>query len=402
MARPAMEPFSASALPQGPSPTLILVFAVATGTLVANLYYAQPLIALIAPEIGMSPGAAGFVTSVTQLGYALGLFLVVPLADLVENRRLVMIGVACSIIGLLGTALARSAPVFLAASLLAGLSSTAAQVLVPFAAHLAPPERRGRVIGAVMSGLLTGIMLARPLASTMAAAFGWRAVFWLSAGLMAAIGLMLRRMMPHLPPRGGLSYGRALASTLALIRDQPALRRRAIYQALCFAAFNLFWTASPLVLARHFGLGQPGIALFALAGAGGALAAPLAGRLADRGLARHLTGTAFVVLTLAFLAAIWAVAASSLVALTLLAVLIDAAVQINQITGQRVIFSLPAEARGRVNAAYMTTVFMVGAFGSSLGAALFHDGGWNEAAGTGVVIGLVLLGYFATELRRRN
>ncbi|MGH6882864.1 MAG: MFS transporter, partial [Hypericibacter sp.] len=196
----------------GPSSTLIILFAIATGALVANLYYAQPLIASIGPELGISPGLAGSIASISQIGYGIGLFFLVSLADLVENRGLVLGTLALTIVGSVVAATATSAPVFFAASLLTGLCSTGAQVLLPFIAHLAPEARRGRVVGSVMAGVLTGIMLARPAALFIAAALGWRAVFWASAGLMLAIGLMLARVMPREQPRGGMHYGQILAS----------------------------------------------------------------------------------------------------------------------------------------------------------------------------------------------
>jgi predicted MFS family arabinose efflux permease len=387
----------AAAAARGPSAALVTVIAVATGALVANLFYAQPLIASIAPEIGISPDLAGSVVSITQIGYGVGLFLLVSLADLVENKRLVLTTLTLTIVGLIGVAVSTAAAPFFAAAFVIGLSSTGAQVLIPFVAHLVPEARRGRILGNVMAGLLTGIMLARPLSLFIAASFGWRAVFWCSAALMVVIGLALARMMPRHRPRPGLHYGQILASMVGLLRDLPMVRRRAAYQALMFAAFNMFWTAAPIMLAERFHMSQHGIGLFALAGAGGALAAPIAGRLADRGVLRSLTAGAMAVLGLAFYATTWAAAAGALVSLVVLTVLLDAAVQTNQITGQRIIFAVPAEKRGRVNAIYMTVVFIGGALGSMLGTLTYHAGGWTATAAAGGAIGLLALVLFATE-----
>ena len=383
----------------GPSSALIILFAFATGALVANLYYAQPLIASIGPELDISPDLAGSIASISQIGYGVGLFFLVSLADLVENRALVLGTLALTIVGSVAAATATSAPVFFAASLLTGLCSTGAQVLLPFIAHLAPEARRGRVVGSVMAGVLTGIMLARPAALFIAAAFGWRAVFWASAGLMLAIGLMLVRVMPREKPRGGMHYGQILLSMFELFLQAPALRRRAAYQALMFAAFSMFWTAAPIMLAQRFGLSQYSIAIFALAAAGGALAAPFVGRLADRGFTRILTAGAMITLGLSFYATDWAVTASSMAALVLLTVLLDAAVQTNQITGQRIIYAVPVETRGRMNAMYMTLLFAGGAIGSVLGTITYHWGGWNATASAGGVMGLLMLLLFAAELR---
>lgn len=381
------------------SSTLLTIVAIATGAFVANLYYAQPLIAAIGPEIGVSPDFAGVIVSTTQIGYGVGLFFLVSLADLVENKRLVLTTVLLTTLGLIGIVFSHAAVPLLLACFVIGIASTGAQVLIPFMAHLAPDERRGRVVGKVMAGLLTGIMLARPAALFIAADFGWRAVFIASAGLMVVIGLLLWRMMPRYRPHGGLHYGQILASMAGLLRDTPALRWRAAYQALMFAAFNMLWTAAPLMLAERFGLGERGIGLFALAGAGGALAAPLAGHMADRGHSRLATAGAMLALGLCFLGSDWAVAATVMAALVVLVVLIDSAVQINQVVSQRAIFSVPAALRGRANALYMTFTFMGGAIGSVLGTVTYHAGGWNLTALSGAAIGLVMLVLFACEQR---
>jgi predicted MFS family arabinose efflux permease len=384
----------------GPSSLLLTVIAVATGALAANLYYAQPLLAQIGPAINVGPGLAGTIVSTTQIGYALGLFFIVSLADLVESKKLVLFTMGGVFIALLGAASSTGALPFFAASLVIGLCSSGAQVLIPFTSHLVPEARRGRVVGNVMAGLLTGILIARPLSLFVAAGFGWRTVFWVSAGLMIVIAGLLARLMPKYQPHGGVSYGRIIVSMAGLLRDTPALRRRAAYQALMFAAFNLFWTAAPLMLADRFGLSQQGIALFALAGAGGALAAPLAGRLADRGLTRPGTGAAMAVLAIGFLATVWAVSAGALIILAVMAVIIDASVQVNQIVSQRTIFTLAPESRGRLNAVYMTISFFGGAIGSTLATASYHWGGWTATAGAGAALGVVALIVFATEYRR--
>lgn len=383
----------------GLSPGLTFVFALACGAMVANLYYAQPLIGLVSPELGLHESLAGLIVTLTQLGYGAGLLLLVSLADLVENRLLVLATTGATAAGLAGVALSTSAGPFLAASFVVGLGSVGAQVLVPFAAHLAPEASRGRTIGNVMAGLLAGIMLARPFSSTVADAFGWRAVFWVSAGLMLALMALLARSLPRRSPRGGMHYGQVLGTTLRLLATEPVLQRRSAYQGLMFACFNLFWTAVPLELVQRFGLTQRGIALFALAGAGGALAAPLAGRLADRGLTRPATGLAFAAVALSYALAGWSSWAALVVPLALSAVALDAAVQLNQVLSQRVVYSLPPELRGRLNAGYMTVVFACGAAGSALAAATFFHGGWRLTCLTGAALGLAGLALFATERR---
>lgn len=387
-----------SAVEAGPSAALLTVVGIAVGALVANLYYAQPLVSKIGPELGISPELAGSIVSVTQIGYGLGLFFLVSLSDLVESKRLILTTLTITAVGLFGMAISSAAAPFFAGALLIGLCSTGAQVLLPLVVQLVPIERRGRVVGNVMAGLLTGIMLARPVALFITASFGWRAVFFMSSGVMVLIGIALYRMLPEHRPRGGMHYGQILWSMVGIFREMPAVRRRAIYQFLVFGAFNLFWTAAPIMLAERFGLSTEGIGLFALAGAGGALAAPIAGRLADRGLTRITTGAAMLILALGFAGTIAAVNALALIVLAVLAIAIDAAVQANQIVSQRIIFSVPAERRGRVNALYMTCAFIGGALGSAAGAMVYHRGGWEATATVGALIGVLALVLFATEL----
>jgi predicted MFS family arabinose efflux permease len=390
---------------RGLSPALTVACAVACGAMVANLYYAQPLIDLIAPELRLSGNISGLIVTFTQLGYGAGLLLIVSLADRVENRRLILTTLICAAAALIGVAVSSSAPVFLAASVAVGFCSAGAQVVVPFAASLAPEERRGRTIGNVMAGLLAGIMLARPASSMLADTFGWRAVFWVSAGLMLVLTGWLAKALPESGqadkrPRIRAGYGRILSSMWTILVTTLALQRRAIYQGIVFAIFNIFWTAAPLMLARSFGYGQQGIALFALAGAGGALAAPLAGRLGDRGHVRAGTAVALVTVMVSCVLSGWAAAIPSVAALVVFAVTLDAATQVNQVLGQRVIYSLPGEARGRMNAIYMTIVFLLGAGGSAVATLTYHHGGWWTSMLAASVLGLIVLGIFATEFRR--
>ncbi len=382
----------------GPSAAVVTVITLAAGALVANLYYAQPLVAAIGPDIGISRDLAGSIVSMTQIGYGIGLFFIVSLADLVENKKLVLVTLGLTTLGLVGAAISTGPRSFFAASLVVGVCSTGAQVLLPFVAHLVPEARRGRTVGKVMAGVLTGIMLARPVALFVSAALGWRAVFLFSGGLLSVIGFALMRMMPVYQPTSRTPYLRILRSMLSVMRTMPAVRWRATYQTLMFCAFNMFWTAVPLFLADRFQLGQQGIGLFALAGCGGALVAPVAGRLADAGHSRAVTVAAILVLSLSFLASCWTVTGlPALVILTGLAMFIDAAIQANQVVGQKVIYGVAAEQRGRVNAIYMTRLFAGATIGSVLGTATYHRGSWLTTAGTGVTIGFLLLVLVAFE-----
>lgn len=378
---------------------LTIVFAVACGLMVANLYYAQALIGAIAPALGLHDRAAALSVTLTQLGYGAGLLLVVSLADMIENRRLILVMVAGAALGLAGMFLSTGAASFLLFSVVTGFCSVGAQIMVPLAAHLAPEERRGQVVGNVMAGLITGIMLARPVANGLAAVAGWRAIFAASSSAMVVLGLVLARTLPERRPQAGLHYGQILRSSLSLLVRTPAVRRRTAYQTVLFATFNLFWTAVPLLLARQFGLGQLGIGLFALAGAGGALAAPLAGRAGDRGYVRLGTAGALLAAVAAFLTSIWAVDSRALLLLGAAAVVLDAATQFNQVLGQRVLYSLAPDARGRINASYMTVVFVGAACGSTLASYTFYRGGWSATAWTGAALAGAALLLFLTELR---
>ena len=373
--------------------------AFACGLIVANLYYAQPLAGPIGVNLGLAPAATGLIVTLTQIGYGLGLLLIVPLGDLIETRRLV-----CTLIGLaglasLGLALSGSPLPFFVATLGIGLASVAAQVLVPFAAHLAPLEHRGRVVGNVMSGLMLGIMLARPVSSFVAEFSSWHVVFFSAAAAMGLLALMLRLSLPKRQPAATLGYAALLASMAGLLRNTPILRRRALYQAAMFGAFSLFWTTVPLVLARTYGLSQAGIALFALAGVAGAIASPIAGRLADRGRSRLATGFAMGIAVLAFLITHIAAPGSNagLAILVVAGIVLDFGVTTNLVVGQRAIFALGAEVRSRLNGLYMAIFFAGGAIGSALGGWAYAQGGWLWASSLGVALPLAALAFFATE-----
>ena len=376
------------------------LLAAACGLTAANVYYAQPLIGLIAPAVGLGDRAASLIVTVTQVGYCIGLILLVPLGDLIENRALTFWTLLADVVALLAAALAPSALAFLSAALFIGVASVATQMLVPIAAHLAPDATRGRTIGNVMSGLLLGIMLARPVSSLIADVFGWRAVFGLSALAITALAFALRARLPERAPKVDHGYVTLIASLWTLLRDTPVLRRRAAYQAALFAAFSLYWTAVPLELAGPaFGLSQRGIALFAFAGAAGALAAPIVGRIADRGWGRGATAVSMAMVAAAFPVA-RIDAGGSLIALLAGAVLLDAGVQGNQVVSQRVIYALGDQARSRLNGLYIAMFFVGGAVGSSIASLAFASGGWERVSWIGMVFPLIALALFAGESLR--
>jgi predicted MFS family arabinose efflux permease len=280
-----------------------------------------------------------------------------------------------------------------------GLGSVAAQILVPYAAHLATEERRGQVVGNVMSGLLLGIMLARPIASFVTDLWGWQAVFILSAVITTILAVLLAFVLPERTPSPTMNYGDLIRSLWSLFKTKAVLRRRAFYQACLFGAFSLFWTVIPLWLASHFHLSQQGIALFALAGVAGAIAAPIAGRLADKGWTKRLTGLAIVIAALSFLLThiFEDASAIALAMLVIAAIALDMAVSGNLVLGQRTIYSLGSEIRGRVNGVFMAVFFIGGAIGSALGGWAYAYGGWMLASMLGLSMPVAALLYYFTE-----
>jgi len=378
---------------------LVFFMAGACGLIVANLYYAQPLVGPISNSTGIAPGIAGFIVTMTQLGYAAGLLLLVPLSDLLENRRLVVSVLVLVVGGLIGAGFAVNSVMFFISAILIGIGSVAAQILVPLAAHMAPAQQRGSIVGNVMSGLLLGIMLARPVASMITDLSDWRIIFFLSAGMMAILMILLARLLPVRVPTSEESYPDILKSLWKLFQTKPILRRRAFYQAALFGSFSLFWTVVPLWLSSNFGLSQKEIAIFGFVGVAGAIAAPIAGKLADKGMSHKLTGIAFILAAFAF--ALTHVLPSnhylSVILFCVAAVILDMSVSGNLVLGQQAIYALGDEIRGRVNGIFMAVFFIGGAIGSSLGGWAYAKGSWNMASLIGLALPILAFLYYLTE-----
>ena len=386
--------------PAGLSAGMTFLMAAACGLIAANLYYTQPLAGPIALDIGLPAEATGLIVTLTQIGYGIGLLLLVPLGDLLENRRLIVTMIGLVTLALIAAGLSTTPGPFLTASLAIGLGSVAVQMIVPFAANLAPDAARGRVVGNVMSGLMVGIMMARPISGLIAGLSSWHAVFYVSAVVMVGLGSLLWVQLPTRRPAARMTYGQLIKSMGKLLATQPVLQRRAAYQACQFAAFSLFWTVTPLYLAGpRFGLGHNGIALFALAGVAGAIASPIAGRLADKGLIRPATAFGLVGVGAAFLMTQAATEGSTtaLTLLTLAAILLDFGVTMTLVTGQRSIYELGAELRSRLNGLFMAIFFTGGAVGSALGAWAFASGGWWLASMIGLALPATAFAIFLTE-----
>ena len=373
----------------------IAIFAIACGLAVGNIYYAQPLLETIGATFGVGDTTAGFVVTVTQIGYACGLLALVPLGDLIENRRLILTIMACTTAALVAAAAAPAFAFFLAASLAIGVTSVVAQVLVPLAANLAPPEARGRVVGQVMSGLILGILLARAVAGFVSGVAGWRSVYVLSAVLLALTIAVLARVLPRRVPDYPHGYGALMRSLVTIFRREPVLRRRVIYQSAMFAIFSAFWTTITFRLASPpFGLGETWIGAFALVGAAGALIAPVAGRLGDAGYGRPLSGATFLVAAGGFALTlvpgrIWTLACG--------AVAIDLAVQASLVTGQQAIYALDAAARSRLNTLYVGLFFFGGAAGSAASTLLYARAGWPGVVALGTGLPLAAFAYWLFE-----
>lgn len=380
---------------------LMVLLATGSGLIAANIYYAQPLIQPISTSLGLPPELAGLIVTLIQVGYGAGLLLIAPLADLAENRRLVLASMALATAGLLGAALSTQPSPFMFFALCIGLGSVAVQVLIPLAGHLSPPETRGRVVGDVTTGLMLGIMLARPVSSFIAAASSWRTVFFAATAGMATLAAVLAIALPQRRPTARMHYGAMLASMVHLAMKMPVLRQRALYHVFLFSAFSLFWTTTPLLLAGPFHLSQNGIALFALAGISGAIAAPLTGRIADRGHSRLATGLAMATVALAYLITNIAPSGSNLALglLVLGGILVDFGVQAHLVLGFRAIYALDAEARGRLNGLFMASFFVAGAVGSAVGVWAYEHGGWGLASGFGLAFPILALVAFALDVR---
>jgi len=364
--------------------------SVATGLAVASNYYAQPLLDTIARAFDLSASSAGFIVTAAQLGYAAGLLFLVPLGDMFERRMLIVSMTLLAAGGMLITASSQSLTMMIIGTALTGLFSVVAQILVPLAATLASPEKRGKVVGTIMSGLLLGILLARTVAGLLASLGGWRTVYWVASVLMVIMALALWRGLPKVKQENHLNYPQLLASVFSLFTRDKLLRTRAILGCLTFANFSILWTSMAFLLAAPpFNYSEGVIGLFGLAGAAGALGARPAGGLADKGKS-HMTTSAGLVLLLLSWAAIW-YGHVSVLALIVGILVLDLTVQGVHITNQTVIYRVKPEARNRLTAGYMTSNFIGGAAGSLISASAWQHAGWTGVCAIGAIVAAINL-----------
>ncbi|WP_184599787.1 MFS transporter [Streptomyces violarus] len=373
---------------------VVTLLAVACGTAVANVYFSQPLLVTMGHDLAMSPALVGSVVTLTHVGYGLGLFLLVPLGDVADRRRLIVVQLLLLAVALAATAAAHTAAILLASMAVMGLLAVVTQTLVAFAASQAPPAGRGRVVGLLTSGVVTGILLARTASGLMADLAGWRSVYLASASLTAVLALILHRVLPRhsdAPPTT-LRYGQLLRSTITLFARERLLRLRALFGLLIFAAFSTLWSsvALPLSEAPYF-LSHSAIGALGLIGVAGALAATVAGRLNDRGLSQRTTGIALALLTASWLPL--AFTRGSLWALVVGVILLDLAVQAVHVTNQTLIYALHPDAGSRLIGGYMVFYSTGSATGAIAATSLYTVADWGAVCALGAAfscVGLVL------------
>lgn len=375
---------------------LIWMMAIASGAAAANLYYNQPLLAIIAQSFQTSEHSVGLIPMLTQIGYAIGIFLLVPLGDLVERRRLILTMLVATAFALGVAALAPNFTWLVGASLAIGMTTIVAQLIVPFAANLASPQARGKVVGMVMSGLLIGILLARTVSGFVGANFGWRSMYWIASVLMILLALALSKLLPKSQPTLRVPYLKLMQSLFELIR-QPVLQEASLAGAMSFAAFSAFWSTLVFLLAQppyHYGSEVAG--LFGLVGVVGAAAAPLVGKLADRRSPKLTVALGLTITTISFLVFWWQ--GHQLVGLIFGVILLDLGVQTTMVSNQARIYSLPPEAHSRLNALYIMFYFLGGALGSFLGAYAWSRWQWNGVC----AVSLLMLAIAFTTFFKRS
>lgn len=376
-----------------------LLFAVVCGMSVANIYFAQPLLDNLSREFGIDYSIIGILITITQIYYALGLLLLVPLGDLLNQRRLIIGQMSFSLIALVIVGTASSSTVLFAGMALVGLLAVVTQTLVAFAATMAAPAERGRVVGIVTSGIVIGILLARTISGILTDLAGWRSVYLVSAALMLLMVCALFRVLPNVE-RGvkSLSYPHLIRSVFLLFSQERILRIRSILALLIFADFSILWTSLVLPLsASPLSLSHTAIGAFGLAGVAGALAAARAGKLADRGYGQRTTGLALILLLISWL--LISYIEQSLFALVIGIVLLDLAVQAVHVTNQSMIFALRAEARSRLTAGYMVFYSIGSATGSITSTHIYAHYGWDGVCLLGAVVSALALLFWAMTSR---
>lgn len=376
--------------------TALYAMATASGIAVANIYYNQPMLGLM--EDDFPQAITGFIPTATQLGYALGLLFILPLGDIVRRRKLIVGQFLILAFSLVLAALAPTAGTLVAASLFVGASATVAQQIVPFAASLADPEKRGSTIGTVMAGVLSGILFSRTLSGFVGEHYGWREMFWLGVPMALAASILMYVALPDHAPVSRMAYKSALKSLAHLWRRESALRSAALMQAALFGSFTAFWTVLALYLATpRFNLGADVAGLFGIVGAVGVFAAPLAGKVADRKGPHFVVWLGIILTIVAWLMfGVW----SSLIALVIGVIVLDFGIQSALVSNQHIVYALDPGARSRLNTIFMTAMFLGGSAGAALASAAWSYEGWIGVTILGGALGIVALFIKSLEPRR--
>ncbi|BDZ48055.1 MFS transporter [Frondihabitans sucicola] len=368
---------------------LTLLFAIAGGAAVGNLYWSQPLLDFIASDLRTGTASAGWLVTATQIGYAVGVLLFVPLGDVLSRRILVPIALLCATTALVASALAPTFSVLLITLSLVGLTTVSGQILVPLAGDLADDSNRGRIVGTVVSGILIGILVSRTVSGLVAAAAGWRAIYFAAAALAFLLAILLFFAIPRVPVRAALRYPALIGSVFALVRRERAVRWSLVLGGTSFAVFTMFWTSLTFLLsAPPFSFSVDVIGLFGLVGLAGAAAAQRVGRLNDRGFGLPAIGVAWVLILLAFV--IGGLGSTSVPVIIVAILVLDVAIQGQNITVQSRMFQIDPQARSRLNTAFVANNFIWGAVGSGLSSFLWEHGGW-----TAIMVAAAVLSGFA-------
>ena len=373
---------------------LIFILAISCGSLAANIYYARPIVEFIAKDLHLSSDLSGLLNTFTQIGYGLGLFFIVPMADLFKSKKIIGILFGVTIISLIGTLFSANGILFLLFTTIIGIGACAAQMLVPLTMRIAPVKASGKYVGKVMSGLLIGIMIARPLSIAITDWFGWRMVFLFSLITLVMVFVLIMKFLPNyeVVASSNMSYPNSIASMVKLLGTTPALQQRAFYHACLFAAFSLYWTIMPISL-RSLDYSNNEIACIGFVAIAGAFLAPTIGKLADKGYIFALTNLSMALVLLSILLLFFVQDHSRLgiIIIIISGISIDIGVSGNLLLGQKVIYGLNPEVRNRLNGLYMTIFFLGGALGSWIGSYFYYQFSSNFALLIGAALPLIAL-----------
>lgn len=377
----------------------ILIMALCTGLIVANIYYSQPLLVLMSDEFGVSESNAGQVTFFTQVGYALGLLFCVPLGDKLERKGQIVVMTLAAVVALIAAAKSVNITMLKITGLMIGFTSVVPQLILPLAANLSDPASRGKVIGTIMSGLLVGILLSRTLSGVVGHHFGWRAMFLIAAGISALLAVIMITSFPSSKPNFSGTYGDLMKSLLTLIKEQPMLREASAINACCFAMFGMFWTTVVFLLSgAPFKYTSEQIGLMGLAAAAGALGAPLVGRIADKKNPRIAIGYGIIFLFLGYF--LFYAFQTNIIGIIIGIIAIDLGLQGIHVSNQTRIYTLLPEARNRLNTVFMTASFIGTSLGSGIGLWVWSVAQWNGVCIAGTALITVALIIYLTTYKK--